>query len=53
MAENEEAQMTTERPLGSSYMLEDVMGRGAMGQVWRGRDRDGHVLAGTAHGVLV
>ena len=37
--------MTTERPLGSSYMLEDVIGRGAMGQVWRGRDRDGHQLA--------
>src|SRR5664279_77976 len=37
--------MTTERPLGSSYMLEDVVGRGAMGQVWRGRDRDGHPLA--------
>jgi serine/threonine protein kinase len=37
--------MTTERPLGSSYMLEDVIGRGAMGQVWRGRDRDGHRLA--------
>jgi len=37
--------MTPERPLGSSYMLEDVIGRGAMGQVWRGRDRDGHQLA--------
>jgi Protein kinase domain len=37
--------MTTERPLGSSYILEDFIGRGAMGQVWRGRDRDGHQLA--------
>src|SRR5674476_605681 len=37
--------MTPERPLGSSYMLEDVIGRGTMGQVWRGRDRDGHLLA--------
>ena len=36
MAENKEAHMTTERPLGSSYVLEDVIGRGAMGQVWRG-----------------
>ena len=37
--------MTTERPLGSSYVLQDVIGRGAMGQVWRGRDRDGLQLA--------
>jgi len=37
--------MTDERSLGSSYILEDVIGRGAMGQVWRGRDRDGHRLA--------
>ena len=37
--------MTNERSLGSSYILEDVIGRGAMGQVWRGRDRDGHRLA--------
>jgi hypothetical protein len=37
--------MTTERPLGSAYVLQDVIGRGAMGQVWRGRDRDGHQLA--------
>ena len=37
--------MTTERTLGSSYILEVVIGRGAMGQVWRGRDRDGHQLA--------
>jgi serine/threonine-protein kinase len=26
-------------------MLEDVIGRGAMGQVWRGRDAEGHQLA--------
>ncbi len=37
--------MNTERPLGSSYILEDVIGHGAMGQVWRGRDRDGYRLA--------
>jgi len=37
--------MTTERPLGSSYVLQDVIGRGAMGQVWRGRDAVGHQLA--------
>jgi serine/threonine protein kinase len=37
--------MTTERPLGSSYVLQDVIGRGAMGQVWRGRDAEGHQLA--------
>jgi serine/threonine protein kinase len=37
--------VATERPLGSSYVLEDIIGRGAMGQVWRGRDRDGHRLA--------
>jgi serine/threonine protein kinase len=37
--------VTTERPLGSSYVLEEIIGRGAMGQVWRGRDRDGHRLA--------
>src|ERR1035438_664086 len=40
-----EAPITAERPLGSSYVLQDVIGRGAMGQVWRGRDRDGHLLA--------
>lgn len=37
--------MNAERPLGSSYILEDVIGHGAMGQVWRGRDRDGQRLA--------
>ena len=37
--------MTTERLLGNSYVLEDIIGCGAMGQVWRGRDRDGHQLA--------
>src|SRR5438093_529749 len=33
------------RPLGSSYTLDEPIGRGAMGQVWRGCDRDGNVLA--------
>jgi hypothetical protein len=37
--------MASERPLGSSYVLQEVIGRGAMGQVWRGRDRDGQELA--------
>jgi hypothetical protein len=37
--------VTTERLLGSSYVLEEIIGRGAMGQVWSGRDREGHRLA--------
>ncbi len=32
----------TERRLGSSYVLETVLGRGASGEVWAGRDTDGH-----------
>ena len=28
------------RPLGSAYVLESLIGRGAMGQVWRGYTRD-------------
>ncbi|WP_261574563.1 serine/threonine-protein kinase, partial [Frankia gtarii] len=31
--------------LGSSYTLETMIGRGAMGEVWRGRDEDGEPLA--------
>jgi serine/threonine-protein kinase len=34
-----------ERPLGSNYILEEVLGRGATGEVWRGRTRDGEELA--------
>lgn len=34
-----------ERQLGSRYVLESVIGRGGFGQVWRGRDLEGNVLA--------
>lgn len=34
-----------ERPLGSKYVLETTLGRGATGQVWKGRATDGTVLA--------
>ncbi|MGO1316641.1 MAG: protein kinase domain-containing protein [Cellulomonadaceae bacterium] len=37
--------MQDEKFLGSSYVLESVIGRGAMGQVWRGRNRQGQVFA--------
>jgi hypothetical protein len=39
--------MASERPLGSSYVLQDVIGGRAMGQVWRGRDQGGHQLQET------
>ncbi|MFI0408637.1 protein kinase [Actinomadura sp. 3N508] len=34
-----------ERPLGSKYVLEEVLGRGATGEVWRGRTHEGEKLA--------
>ncbi|WP_460364386.1 serine/threonine-protein kinase, partial [Actinocorallia lasiicapitis] len=34
-----------ERPLGSKYVLEFTLGRGATGEVWRGRSADGTALA--------
>lgn len=33
------------RQLGSQYMLETALGRGAMGEVWRGADAAGNPLA--------
>jgi serine/threonine protein kinase len=33
------------RQLGSRYVLDDVIGKGASGQVWRGHDVDGHMFA--------
>ena len=35
----------TERALGSNYTLTERLGAGAMGEVWRGRDREGTALA--------
>ncbi|WP_433337777.1 protein kinase domain-containing protein [Spirillospora sp. CA-294931] len=34
-----------ERPLGSLYILEEVLGRGATGEVWRGRTHEGEKYA--------
>lgn len=36
---------TSGRPLGSRYVLETMLGRGATGEVWRGTDTDGTPLA--------
>lgn len=33
------------RPLGSGYLLESIIGSGAMGQVWRGTTRQGEPVA--------
>jgi Protein kinase domain/NPCBM/NEW2 domain/PASTA domain len=35
----------TPRPLGSGYLLESIIGAGAMGQVWRGATRQGEPVA--------
>ncbi len=37
--------MTQPGPLGSSYHLESLLGRGASGEVWRGRDAHGNPWA--------
>ncbi len=37
--------MAAERVLGTAYLLERQLGRGASGQVWAGRDRNGHPWA--------
>src|SRR6476661_2158257 len=37
--------MDARRPLGSAYLLESRLGRGASGEVWRGTDREGRVFA--------
>ncbi|MEK2494890.1 serine/threonine-protein kinase [Kitasatospora purpeofusca] len=41
------------RPVGSKYLLEETLGRGATGTVWRGRVRADVEVPGTAPGQLV
>ena len=38
------------RPVGSKYLLEETLGRGATGTVWRARVREGVEVPGTAPG---
>lgn len=41
------------RPVGSKYLLEETLGRGATGTVWRGRVRADVEVPGTAPGQQV
>ncbi|MFJ8044949.1 serine/threonine-protein kinase [Kitasatospora sp. NPDC096147] len=41
------------RPVGSKYLLEEALGRGATGTVWRARVRDGVVVPGIEPGRAV
>ncbi|MFB6892289.1 serine/threonine-protein kinase [Kitasatospora sp. NPDC056327] len=41
------------RPVGSKYLLEETLGRGATGTVWRGQVRAGAEVPGTAPGQQV
>ena len=36
---------SSERPLGSGYLLDSPLGSGAMGTVWRGHSRQGAPVA--------
>ncbi|MGA5704060.1 protein kinase domain-containing protein [Peterkaempfera bronchialis] len=41
------------RPVGSKYLIEEALGRGATGTVWRGRVRDDATVPGTQPGQQV
>lgn len=40
-----EMEPSVERPLGSKYVMETLLGRGGMGEVWGGRSTDGEPFA--------